>query len=103
MKIEMQKVESSQINGYGYDADTRTLAVEFKNGGTYHYENVGPDMFAELNKAPSKGGFIYKHIKPYKDIYPFKRVSGPVAVGHQDAASCTAEPSVQDQDTSVSP
>lgn len=61
--IQMRSCASSQIDSYGYDADTATLAVKFNNGGTYHYADVPPDVFAEMEQAPSVGSFLHSQIK----------------------------------------
>lgn len=57
--------DSSKIHGYAYVINTRTLAVRFKNFGdqqpgqyTYHYRDVTPEAFAELEAADSKGAHI---------------------------------------------
>lgn len=77
--IPMTPVESSQILCRGYDAETQTLAVQFKKkdgspGGVYHYDNVPVDVWAEWCNADSAGSHFYKHIKPRSDIYPFTRI-----------------------------
>lgn len=59
--IAMSPVKSSQIESIGHDSDT--LAVKFKNGGTYHYHGVSPDEFAKFQKAESFGAYLGKHIK----------------------------------------
>jgi hypothetical protein len=77
--IALQKVESSQIDGIGYDPTQNRLAVQFKSkngpGAIYEYENVDPATFAEFQSAESKGRFFGERIKPYKDKYPYRRVT----------------------------
>lgn len=77
--IPITPVESSQIHAMGYDAETQTLAVQFKKkdgspGGVYHYADVPDDAWQELRDAPSIGSHFYKNIKPRSDIYPFTRI-----------------------------
>jgi hypothetical protein len=55
--------ESSQVKGYGYDADSKTLAVEFKSGGVYHYRGVPLETYGAMQKAESVGKFIGANIK----------------------------------------
>lgn len=78
-QITMDSVESSQIHSIGFDAETQTLAVRFKNkdgapAGLYHYSNVDAALFAEFSSAESIGSFFYKNIKPHKDKYPYVRI-----------------------------
>jgi hypothetical protein len=70
--IAMDAVESSQIKAIGYDAASRTLAVEFikrgKNvpaGATslYHYAEVPASEHADFMAAVSKGQHLDAHIK----------------------------------------
>lgn len=58
--------DSKKIIGYGYDADSKRLAVQFKRfdnappAFTYEYLDVPADKVAELGAAESKGGYINK-------------------------------------------
>lgn len=61
--IAMQPVQSSMLAVHGYDASSRTLAVEFKGGGTYHYTDVPPEVVADMLAAGSIGGFFAKNIR----------------------------------------
>lgn len=78
-EIKMTAVESSQIAAIGHDAETKTLAIQFpaKSGpGTvYHYANFEQDTFDAFLAAESKGSFFGKYIKPFKDKYPYTRIS----------------------------
>jgi hypothetical protein len=40
---------------FEYDAEGQTLVVNFTNGRSYSYADVPADVFAELDKAESKG------------------------------------------------
>lgn len=58
---------SHQIHGIGYDAATRTIAIEFKSNHdrvTYHYPNESLERFQALEAAESKGRHVDKVIKP---------------------------------------
>jgi len=56
-------VKSSNISEVGFDPDTSTLAVLYKNGTLYHYAGVDADKHAALLKAPSIGGFVHANVK----------------------------------------
>lgn len=78
--IPLQPVSSSQINAIGHDAETETLAVQFKNwkgelGSTYHYANFSAEDFAAFNGAESKGKYFGKNIKPNSTKYPYTKVA----------------------------
>lgn len=62
-QIGMTPVKSSNINSIGYDADTKTLAVKFDGGGTYHYHNVPADIHLALEMADSAGKYLGEKIK----------------------------------------
>lgn len=56
--------ESGQIGAYGYDASSKTLAVQFKNGlKVYLYPNVEPETAAMFTGADSKGKAFFALIK----------------------------------------
>ncbi|MES2415139.1 MAG: KTSC domain-containing protein [Pseudomonadota bacterium] len=61
--ISMKPVKSSNISHTGYDAASKTLAVTFSSGATYHYPDVGPDVFEKMGKAKSVGGFFASDIR----------------------------------------
>lgn len=78
-KIKLTPVESSQIDAVGYDADTKTLAVRFKNRSktpkplvVYHYPNVEQAFFDKLMEADSKGKFIGENVVKAK--LPFTKL-----------------------------
>jgi hypothetical protein len=68
---EMHDVESSLIASIGYDAESRKLYVNFHKGGSYVYEEVGPEVYQELKAAPSVGRFFLNEIK---GVYPAKKL-----------------------------
>ena len=55
-EIPMAQVESHQIACIGYEATTKTLAVQFTRGtgAIYHYPNVEQGTFAAFMAAESK-------------------------------------------------
>lgn len=68
--VHIKPCASEAITGYGYDATTSTLGIQWKNG---HAPELLADVPAEiaqgLEDAPSKGKFISAHIRG-----KFKRV-----------------------------
>lgn len=64
--IALTPVTSSQVKAIGYDAATKTLAVQFARGAgaIYHYPNVEQATFEAFVGAESIGTFFGKHIKP---------------------------------------
>jgi len=61
--MEMQFVDSSNIERIGYDPNLSTLRIEFKSNRTYDYFNVPENVFNELRSASSVGGYHAKNIK----------------------------------------
>ena len=52
--IAMCDCKSSQLKSHGYDSASKTLAVQFKNGGTYHYAGVSHTIsYANLSRLDS--------------------------------------------------
>lgn len=68
----MTPCQSSNVKGYGYDAETKTLGVQFKaDGPIYTYADVPQKVADGLASAESKGSFFassirnnFKHSKP---------------------------------------
>lgn len=54
---------SSQVKAIGFDPATGTLSVEYNTGGIYHSTGFTKDDWAALQKAPSKGSHLAKHVK----------------------------------------
>jgi len=55
---------SSQIVAAGYDAASKTMAIQFTNGKShYRYFDVSPDVFAAFQKSQSKGKFFGSTIR----------------------------------------
>lgn len=61
--IPLTPCKSSNIKATGYDAASKTLAVQFSSGHTYHYGDVGADVFEKLGKAKSVGAFFATDIR----------------------------------------
>ena len=54
---------SSALGGAGYDAETQTLQIVFRNGSGANYSNVPPDVFEELMNADSPGKYYTANIR----------------------------------------
>ena len=63
---ETSAIESSSIASVGYDAESRTLEVEFVHGAVYQYLDVTTDVHVDFLAAGSKGAFFNEAIR---DVY----------------------------------
>ncbi|MGI4743123.1 MAG: KTSC domain-containing protein [Janthinobacterium lividum] len=61
--MERIRVRSSNISSVGYDADTRTLEVEFHSGSIYQYSRVPEAVYRALMSARSHGSYFNDHIR----------------------------------------
>jgi len=69
--MERKPVNSTDLVAVGYDAGSRTLEVEFKEGRVYQYLDVPPDVYDGLMCAESLGKYFYAYIITY---YRYRRV-----------------------------
>lgn len=68
--MERISVSSTNVDSVGYDEDSRTLEIEFKNGSIYQYFDVPKNVSDELLSAGSVGAYLSSHIK---GIYRYSR------------------------------
>ncbi len=61
--MKRDQVTSSNIQSIGYDEDSQTLEVEFKNGGIYQYFDVPKGEYEGLMSASSHGQYLAANIK----------------------------------------
>ena len=61
---------SSNLQGCRYDADTKDLYIEFKNGSQYVYRGVPKEVYEDFISASSPGSFFHDEIK---NIYSYRR------------------------------
>jgi hypothetical protein len=73
--MDREQVTSGALKSVGYDAEARTLEVEFRTGRVYQYEGVAPETYAWLLRVENKGGFLNRMII---DRFPTREVT-PVA------------------------
>lgn len=78
-RVLIKHVESTDIDSIGYNRDTKTLGVKFKEKvrhgqivppTIYLFPDVGWETFREFCASPSAGQFFARHIKGMK----FKKV-----------------------------
>lgn len=69
--MQRQPVESSNVESVGYDEDSETLEVEFKNGAIYQYFDVPAHEFQCLIGADSVGKYLAGNIK---GVYRYSRI-----------------------------
>src|ERR1700754_1754883 len=67
----MEAVSSKGIKWIRYDERTRTLDVAYTNSGEYRYFDVGPEVYAWLVRAESKGKFVNRLVK---ERYRYERL-----------------------------
>ena len=69
--IQMKMVESSNIHSIGYDEETETLFIAFRNNGdisTYGYENFSPTAYKLFMETESHGKMFHALIRgKYRD------------------------------------
>lgn len=73
--MNLVPVTSSDLRAVGYDADTQTLQISFKDGGLYEYKYVSESMHRDLMSASSKGKFFSRYLRD-KTAYPCRKIHG---------------------------
>lgn len=61
--MERKHVNSSNLASVGYDPTSKTLEIEFLNGGLYQYFGVPESVYQGLMSASSHGQYFDSHIK----------------------------------------
>lgn len=61
--MEMELVKSSHIEAIGYDKKTKTVAVRFLSGKTYHYRPINFRGYVEFKEAPSLGKHLHANFR----------------------------------------
>jgi hypothetical protein len=56
-------IKSSALRSATYDAEERILEITFRNGRSYTYRDVPPDVVFGLASAQSQGDFYNANIK----------------------------------------
>ena len=61
--MQMVPVRSSAITAVGYDPDTRRMRIAFKQGRTYDFCGVPPEIHRGLMSAGSVGAYYDRVIR----------------------------------------
>ncbi|RZJ92454.1 MAG: KTSC domain-containing protein [Chryseobacterium sp.] len=61
-QFNVNMAQSNSVSFFGSNPNTGSMFVQFKNGGTYIYSGVTPEVRKELHAAPSIGSYISKNI-----------------------------------------
>lgn len=86
--MERTKLESSALLSAGYDAESRTLELEWKTGRVYQYLDVPEGTFEWLLRARSKGAYFSRMID---ERYAFREVTPPDPRTERDLAETLRE------------
>ena len=68
--VEMNYVESSNIEQVGYDKEAMELHIIFKSSGLYIYHGVSVAVYEEFISAASLGSYLNREIK---GVYEFEK------------------------------
>lgn len=72
MPVFMRRVSSSAIKAIGFDRDTKTLYIQFKDKEaypTYQFSPVGTHTAMRMFKASSIGSYYHRIIKPRSQYF----------------------------------
>lgn len=61
--MERTFIESSMISSIGYEVDSSTLEIEFKNGAVWQYFDFQESQWYAFEGAESQGKFFHREIK----------------------------------------
>ena len=59
----LRSLDSSNLQGYDYDPDSRVLTIQFASGRSYRYADVPADVADGLGSADSPGRYFNGSIK----------------------------------------
>lgn len=63
MTVLTQILSSTALESASYDTESQALTIVFDGGGEYVYDDVPPDVYEGLIRAPSPGKFFHTFIK----------------------------------------
>lgn len=91
--IPLTGVKSSQIEALGFHPETGILAVKFKGGAEYRYQNVTQAQYDALLKAPSVYSLFNSTIKAHPATHPYVKMPVVQTAGktNEPAPKNTAE------------
>ena len=88
------EVNSKGIRWIRYDERTRTLDVAYTSSGEYRYFDVGPEVYAWLVRAESKGKFVNRLVK---EKYRYERLDDGQTPSAEDDLEKLLRDSLQDE------
>ncbi|SHJ30144.1 KTSC domain-containing protein [Hymenobacter daecheongensis DSM 21074] len=56
--MKRQPIRSTSLKAVGYDADTQTLEIEYRNGRVVRYSGVSEAVHQGLRAVPGKALFV---------------------------------------------
>lgn len=62
-KLKWEDTDSSNVGRVAYHMDTKTLIVEFRNGGLYSYSDVDEPTYWNMMGSESVGRYLNAVIK----------------------------------------
>lgn len=66
---------SSNVSHVGFDPATNSLKVLYSNGGTYHYKDVPPEHWANIQNEMANGGSVGKYLAAnIKGSFEFEKI-----------------------------
>lgn len=69
---KFEECESSNIEAYGYNQNTRSIWILFKGRKLYEYLNRNKSLYKELQAAKSKGSWVNANlVKPKVNFYKY--------------------------------
>lgn len=72
--IKLNPVLSSNISGIGYDELNKLMAVMFKGGTKYLYENVEKEVFIAITNSESIGKALNECVVKNKEKYRYHKL-----------------------------
>jgi len=72
-EFNVSAAQSSSISFFGTNPSTGSIFFQFKNGGTYIYSGVTPEVRKQMHAAPSIGSFVSKNIV---NKFPSEKLAG---------------------------
>lgn len=73
--MQLIPVISSNLAQIGYDPETMTMQIMFKNGSLYAYQNIEPETYSNMMASGDVGRYFAEIIKPQRNRYIFTRVT----------------------------
>lgn len=61
--VNHMPVQSSTLRSAGYNEENGDMHVTFKDGGSYIYHDVPPEVHQAFMMAGSKGNFLHHQVK----------------------------------------